>query len=76
MHAPTHAQKHLEVWQIVRTNQTFDYSFLLFNSPVFDQDMNQFLCYYTHTAAIDYQIEVTIEVTLVNILVLKAIDST
>ena len=30
-HAPTYTQKLLEVWQIVRVNQPFDYTFLLNN---------------------------------------------
>ena len=31
VHAPTHAQKHLEVWQFACANQTFDKKFLQYN---------------------------------------------
>ena len=70
VHAPTHMQKHLELWKTACANQTSDYTFLLQNCPCLIK-----ICANSHIpieqdAVVDYEIEVTL-----SILILKAIDS-
>ena len=70
MDAPAHVQKHIDVWEIAHTNQTFDFTFLIHHCLCWIKPILMLLL--KQTANVDYQIEVT----LTSILILKAIDST